>query len=113
MSEEPMIPMDEVQRALLDAVQPLQEGPLRAAQHHYIDGYVAALQDFKTQLSDCGVWWQRLIPREALPNALTLRMQFYRRRAAAGRGPRPPRRKAGEPPPSGELSTGRDGGGET
>ncbi len=89
---EPMIALDEVQRALLDAVQPRQEEAMLASQHHYIDGYVAALEDLKAQLGDCGVWWQRLIPREVLYNPSKLRAGFRYRLAAGGRRDR--RRKA-------------------
>jgi len=52
----------------------------------FLQGYVAALADFKTLLDDCGVWWQPLVPPSVQAHALTLRASFPTRFAEALRG---------------------------
>ncbi len=90
-----MICLDEVQGALLEPLQPLQAAALGVAQRHYSEGYRAALQDLKTHLGDCGVWYQKIIPRVVLPPAATLRQQFARQSGASERAAMARRRAVG------------------
>jgi hypothetical protein len=52
----------------------------------FLQGYVAALQDFKTLMDNTGVWWQPLVPLGVLEDAVALRQSFLQRHEAALNG---------------------------
>jgi hypothetical protein len=75
----PMSELDEVHAALLATAQarlPALAGPPQRA---FLDGYLAAMEDFKHFMDNTGVWWQRLVPKDQLATEVALRTAFLER----------------------------------
>jgi hypothetical protein len=81
-----MIALDEVHFALLSAAQDTAHAAARPAPDRFLQGYLAALEDFKALVDDTGVWWQPWVPLEAMPDAAALQARVGQRWAQARRG---------------------------
>jgi len=81
-----MITRQHVHTELLTAAQGTAVA-LEVPQHPpFLQGYVAALQDFKQVMDNTGVWWQPLVPAPVLSDAVALRETFCARHEAALQG---------------------------